>query len=403
MKTVKLGDISNIEISGIDKKIKENEISVRLCNFTDIYRNWTITEEFYNDFMQATANTNEISKFALKQGQVAITKDSETRDDIGMSAYIDCSFEDVVLGYHCALITPNESKLNGKFLNAFLNSKYGRKYFEFQASGSGQRYTLTNTAIASIRIPLIDIELQEKIGNIFDAIDKKMLYNNQIQNTIEDMMKTLYQRWFLEYEFPNNEGKPYKSNGGKFIYNDKVKQEIPIGWNAERLLDIANLYQPQTISTNQLLNDGIYSVYGANGIIGKYNKYNHEENEIAITCRGASCGNKVMTMPYSWITGNAMVVKPKDNKEYLFYSLSKERIMPLITGSAQPQLTRDNFNTLNIITPNKKITDNFEEIATKNRLIIQNIFYENQYLTDLRNYLLPMLVNGQININEVKL
>lgn len=184
MRWVKLGDkdIAHIEISGVDKKTKEGEPFVRLCNFTDVYKNWAITSTMYDRLMVASANPKEIEKFTLHHGQVAVTKDSETRDDIGIPTYIADDFEDVLLGYHCALITPNETILNGKYLNAFLHTEFIQKYFSANASGSGQRYTLSIEALNSIPILLPDIKEQQRIGEIFSTIDRKIAINRQIND-----------------------------------------------------------------------------------------------------------------------------------------------------------------------------------------------------------------------------
>lgn len=107
MKGYKLSEVANVEISGVDKKCVAGETSVRLCNFVDVYRNWAITLEMSKGFMEATARQAEIDRFTIRKGQVALTKDSETRDDIGISTYIADNFDDVLLGYHNALITPN--------------------------------------------------------------------------------------------------------------------------------------------------------------------------------------------------------------------------------------------------------------------------------------------------------
>ena len=100
MKKYKLGNISTIEISGVDKKCKDGETPIKLCNFTDVYYNWAITSEMEGNFMEATARPNEIERFKLKRGQVALTKDSETRFDIGIATYIADDFDNVILGYH---------------------------------------------------------------------------------------------------------------------------------------------------------------------------------------------------------------------------------------------------------------------------------------------------------------
>ncbi len=240
MLRVKLGDVALVEISGVDKKTTEGEASVRLCNFTDVYKNWAITSSMYDSFMVASANEREIAKFSLHRGQVAVTKDSETRDDIGIPTYIADNFDDVILGYHCALITPDETQLNGKYLNAFLHTEFIHKFFSANASGSGQRYTLSIETLNSIPIYLPSLEEQERIGNIFSSIDRKIELNRQINDYLAAMARQLYDYWFVQFDFPDENGKPYKSSGGKMTWNEKLKREIPEGWRCGTLLDIAS-------------------------------------------------------------------------------------------------------------------------------------------------------------------
>ena len=124
-------------------------------------------------------------------------------------------------------------------------------------------------------------------------------------------------------------------------------------WIETEIISVASLYQPKTISSKMLVEDGKYAVYGANGIIGCYHKYNHEEAEFLITCRGATCGNAHITKPYSWINGNAMVVQPFNKQllslDYLkFVFTNKGRVQKAISGSAQPQITRTSLSPIRI-------------------------------------------------------
>jgi len=183
-KDYRLDEIAHIDISGVDKKVKDGEIPVKLCNFTDVYNNWAVTERMTKYFMLATANKSEIDRFSLKKGMVAITKDSETRDDIGMATYIADDLEDTVLGYHTALIVPDREKVDGRYLNAYLNSLRARTYFSNQASGSGQRYTLTTEGIGSVKVALPEMEQQKKIGKLLSDIDRKIELNNEINDNL---------------------------------------------------------------------------------------------------------------------------------------------------------------------------------------------------------------------------
>lgn len=134
----------------------------------------------------------------------------------------------------------------------------------------------------------------------------------------------------------------------------KKKIKIESKWEVVKLGDVCEMYQPQTITSQQIQKSGDYKVYGANGVIGFYDKFNHEESEIAITCRGATCGTLNFTEPKSWITGNAMITKPKNSKlikVYLFHILNNLKLQSVTTGTAQPQITKTNLEIFQIPLP----------------------------------------------------
>lgn len=125
-----------------------------------------------------------------------------------------------------------------------------------------------------------------------------------------------------------------------------------------QLLDVCDVYQPQTIATKQFVSDGAYTVYGANGPIGHYTKYNHKESEVLMACRGATCGAINVSEPNSWINGNAMVIHPKGvfplSRKYLMYYLKYANKDSIITGTAQPQITRHNLRDFKIVVCDKE-------------------------------------------------
>ncbi|MDE0482118.1 MAG: N-6 DNA methylase [Candidatus Poribacteria bacterium] len=136
--------------------------------------------------------------------------------------------------------------------------------------------------------------------------------------------------------------------------NPNVNLDIETQSDLVRLGEICKLYQPQTITSHEIKEQGDYKVYGANGVIGYYNEYNHELPEVVVTCRGATCGTINFTEPKVWITGNAMVVQPiTDNilKKYLFEILNFCDLSSTITGAAQPQITRENLSPYKIPLP----------------------------------------------------
>jgi len=133
---------------------------------------------------------------------------------------------------------------------------------------------------------------------------------------------------------------------------------------------------------NDLIENGEFPVFGANGIIGRYHSYNHPESEVVITCRGATCGTINKTLPRSWITGNAMVAHPKSgrlSKEYLFYCLKFSDLSSTISGSAQPQITRASLSPFKIplppLTVQKEIVaelDSYQKIIDGAKQVVDN-------------------------------
>lgn len=144
-------------------------------------------------------------------------------------------------------------------------------------------------------------------------------------------------------------------NGARAVL-DYYRPHIPINpeWPMVELGEVCDLYQPKTITQEDLVENGPYLVFGANGVIGRYNQYNHEEAEVLITCRGATCGTVNKSAPRSWVTGNAMVAKPKDeriSRDFLFSLLKGSDLAPTISGSAQPQITRQSLAPFKIPLP----------------------------------------------------
>ena len=237
--------------------------------------------------------------------------------------------------------------------------------------------SMNTDILRDIEILLPELKVQNKIERIVSLIEAKICLNRKINDNLHQMLCDKFEYYFI--------------------------QNIQNNWQSTTLDQVAELYQPKTISGNELINNGHYFVYGANGIIGKYDKYNHLESQIAVACRGASCGSLTMTLPKSWITGNAMIVNPTPQfpyKEYLYYTLCKKNIAYLCSGSAQPQLTRENMNIYTLTIPPVFMLENFEHEASSIRKKIIANELENIKLIQLRDWLLPMLMNGQATIND---
>jgi len=180
-------------------------------------------------------------------------------------------------------------------------------------------------------------------------------------------------------------------SGDYNLSGDRYKEMINFAnqkWPMVELGEVCEIYQPKTITSKEIKQTGKYKVFGANGVIGFYDKYNHEDAEVLITCRGATCGTVNMSEPKSWITGNAMVVKPKDNlnKNFLFYFLRNTNLNSVISGSAQPQITRASLSPFKIPLPPLEVQKEIvEQIEVKQKAIdaakavIENLERERRY------------------------
>ena len=401
MTIYKLGEIATVEISGVDKKIKDGEIPVKLCNFVDVYYNWAITSDLEQKFMEATARTNEIERFKLKRGQVALTKDSETRFDIGIATYIADDFDNVILGYHNALITPNPEKLSGKYLNALLHTDYARTYFANNASGSGQRYALSIDALNNFPVPLLPLAEQERIGDIFSSIDQKIALNRAINDNLEAMAKQLYDYWFVQFDFPNEEGKPYKSSGGKMVWNEKLKREIPEGWEVVSIGDILDKVQSTPrLMTNEYMLNGQYPIIDQTVNV-YYAGFTDREDAVsrqypAVVFGDHSCAVKYINFPFVRGADGTQVMLSKDDRisvEFLYFATKN---IPLREGYARHySILKESY----IIAPTIYIAKLYQKLAVKQFELITSNRKEIIELSKQRDELLPLLMNGQVSVN----
>ncbi len=167
----KLRQVTELVVSNVDKKSSSDEVPVRLCNYADVYNNYVITEEL--TFMQATASKEEIRKYAIKRGDVAITKDSEIWNDIGVPAYVDYEAPDLIYGYHLVILRPSVGTLDGKYLFRTLQSQAVATQLHIEATGV-TRFGLSQQAIKSVRIPLPLLPEQRAIAEYLDRETKKI-------------------------------------------------------------------------------------------------------------------------------------------------------------------------------------------------------------------------------------
>lgn len=405
-----LKDLASISLSGVDKKISPSEEIVRLCNYVDVYKNYAVTSLDYDHFMVASASKREIDGFSLKKGDIAITKDSETRDDIGMPCYIADDFNHkVLLGYHCALIRANSDLIDSKYLTAYLNSEVARKYFSNNATGSGQRASLSKEVLENLPVFAPSIQEQRNIGSLLSNIDRQIKLNCQINDNLEAIAKQLYDYWFVQFDFPDEKGRPYKSSGGKMVWNDDLKRKIPEIFECCTLDEFIKLKDSQRVplSNKERLNrKGIYPYYGATGIIDYVNNYIFDGDYLLLAEDGSTSdinGNPIVQYIWgkSWVNNHAHIVLPKTDGLILYtYQLLKNIPAKMIeTGSIQKKISQVNLLTYKIVLPMHNLIKEYCQIVSPIWEQRKNNIEEMIALTKQRDKLLPLLMNGQATVN----
>lgn len=274
------------------------------------------------------------------------------------------------------------------------------QYLKHRSQGSQTKF-LTMPLLTNLEIPDLSLPKQRKTISALKLLDEKIDLLTRKREALAKLAVTLFNYWFVQFNFPDANGEPYSLSGGKMKYSKELEKDIPEKWESVTLGRICDIYQPKTISGKEMDEKGKYQVYGSNGIVGRYKNFNHEDSEVVVSCRG-DCGNVLRTRPNSWITGNAMVFKPLNKElhnEFILHSLRNLGLKNSITGSVQGQLTRKNVENLGIVLPDSQVLKTYCEIvsATVEEDLVLDL--EIEKATSMRDFLLPQLINGHLKIS----
>lgn len=300
----------------------------------------------------------------------------------------------------------NKEKCNVEFLYYYL--KYHIK--EIEKLGSGTTFKEVSKGLLEdyeVLLPLMD--LQNKISKVLSNIDNKIELNNKINSELEAMAKTIYDYWFLQFEFPNEEGKPYKSSGGKMVWNDELKREIPEGWEVKSIFDELSVQYGFPFATDKFtdvktdipvirIRDILTNTTSTYSNENVDEKYRLNEQDLLIGMDGNFHMNYWIDNT-SYLNQRSVRLRTKDTSNVSIIQV-KYNIAPYIKakeeragGSTVGHLSDKDLKELKILVPKTKklreILDNTLMKIVKNRR-------ENQELTSLRDFLLPLLMNGQV-------
>lgn len=353
-------------------------------------------------------------EYILEEGDLIIPLTEQVVGLLGNSAFVPrCDKVTFVLNQRVGKVSVNETIADKIFIKYLLSTRYVRQQMEYRASGTKQR-NISPKDIYSIKVQIPEISNQKTIGKLLKNIEDKISLNNQINAELETMAKTLYDYWFVQFDFPDENGNPYKSSGGKMVYNDQLKREIPEGWEVKSLWDMAKFYNGLAMQKFRPETEEYLPVIKIRemmrGISSDTEKASRDIPREAIIDNGDILFSWSATLEVKiWAQGKAALnqhifkVTSESFPETYIYNVLKDYLKVFksiaeLRKTTMGHITQDHLKQALIAVPPSRMV---QELDNK----LSNIFekqiqlnQQNQELTQLRDWFLPMLMNGQVRV-----
>ena len=313
-------------------------------------------------------------------------------------------------------IENDESKVTNQFLYYFLQTN------PFITTNGSTIKRLYNDNLRDTKIPNVpSIQQQNQITDILGTLDKKIQTNNQINQELEAMAKTLYDYWFVQFDFPDQNGKPYKSSGGKMVYNPELKREIPEGWGVEKLGDLAQFknginYEKTSSGSEKVKIINVRNISSSTIFINrtdldeiflendKSTNFIVNEGMILITRSGIPGATRLVSELEAKTVYSGFIIASEVNdliyKNLIFYYLKnvEEVLKNQSAGTIMKNISQSVLTDMVVSLPPQNLLLKFNSIIDNLLEQMKNVQRQNQELTQLRDWLLPMLMNGQVKV-----
>ena len=352
-------------------------------------------------------STQKLEKFKVFPDDIVIAMTGATIGKVGRNK----SGRTVFLNQRVAKINPN-FKEDLDFIYYCINNTVFLEYVLNNVDSKSAQANISHFGIGNFEINWYDRETRQKIAKVLTCLDDKIFINSQINQELEAMAKTLYDYWFVQFDFPDQNGKPYKSSGGKMVYHPELKREIPEGWGVEKLENIANItmgQSPKGTSYNEV-GEGMLFFQGSTDFGWRFpmaRQYTTEpsrmaeEDDILLSVRAPvgtlniadtrCCIGRGLAAINSKIGANSYIFNVMQDFKKLFDLRNS-------VGTTFGSITKDDLYNLKIIYPPNELLMNFDQLVKSFDREIKNRSRQNQELTQFRDWLLPMLMNGQVKV-----
>ena len=405
--------------SGISSSKEQAGHGSPFISFSTVFNNYFLPEEL-PDLMDTSLKEQEI--FSVKKDDVFITRTSETVDALAMSCVAVKDYPKATFSGFVKRLRPKTTGIvYSKYIAFFLRSKYFRKVLDCNTIMT-LRASFNEDMFSFLYLYLPDYEEQVRIGDLLYKMEMKIRTNNKINDNLEQQAKLLYDYWCTQFDFPDENGEPYRSSGGKMVWNEQLKRTIPDGWTTNPLSDIFTFKSGYSFSSDLYEVSGKYKLLTIknvqnNGINLNVDNYINvlpdnvpdycllKAQDILMSLTGNVGRVGIMYADNCLLNQRVALAEPVNiNQRVFVYFLLKSDIIHkqyemIANGSSQQNLSPIEAEKV-IIAYNPEVATKFSTLCNEYLNTIVSNLAENQELINIRDWLLPILMNGQATISD---
>ena len=420
--------------SGISSKPEQAGHGAPFCSFTTVFNDYFLPTEL-PDRMDTSPKEQET--YSLKRGDILLTRTSETLDELGMSCVADKDYPNATYSGFLKRLRPTQNDVSyHRYMAFYLRSPVFRKTMNNNAVMT-LRCSLNEQIFSYLNVLLPDFDQQVKIGDLLFRIHAKIDLNRRLNAELEAMAKLLYDYWFVQFDFPISaaqaaamgrpdlEGKPYRASGGKMVYNTELKREIPEGWEVGTLESLGTIVggttpdtkKPEYFSSEAIpwntpkdLSNNVGNRFIARGEIDvteagakAASLKELPEGTVLMSSRAPIGYLAVARNPVTTNQGFKSFIPNRGFcSEFVYFTLRHymKAIEQNASGSTFKEVSASTLKMIRVHLPPVAVVEAFSGFSSPLASQQSTLEQQNEELTQLRDWLLPMLMNGQVTVGE---
>ena len=385
-KEYKLGELYDVH-NGLSKGGKFFGSGYPFLSFSTVFKNYFLPNELTN---LVQSSEKEQANFNIKEGDVFITRTSESADELGMSSVALKDYPNATYnGFTKRLRPKGVIEISSKYIGYYLRSPKFRTNFYKLTSAMSTRASLANNDLLNMIVSIPSLQTQQKIANILSSLDDKIEVNRRINEQLEELVQALFKSWFVDFE-------PFKD--GEFVESELGM--IPEGWKVGKLGELCQFKRGKNLLSKNAILGGVPVVAGGLEPSCYHNVSNTKSPVVTISGSGANAGFMRMYHQEVWASDCSYIDSSCRNLLFVYFFLANNRklLKHAQTGAVQPHVKPSDIHDFDIVIPPLEIIDKFQNLVSSSTIITGNNQKEITNLSNLRDTLLPKLMNGEIEL-----